>query len=161
MAKSTPEALLTQSVVIYCYSIFKGGENIYYRSNLTQLKPAYLGVAKCTRSSMPQWRATASPIRSAGSKATLWNPPRVSMAKERKAIPWSLVWAAPCTLRLNAFSEAPPDSAFQHLIGQESGGPETVTSRALSLQLTQRRIRMSPGRAATPLIEARAAMAAA
>ena len=47
----------------------------------------------------------------AGSKASLWNPPRVSMAKERKAIPWSLVVASlssPLHLELKCLLQGNP-----------------------------------------------------
>ena len=95
--------------------------------------------------------ATAAPILFTCSAATLWKPPRVSMAMGRKAIPWS--WqacAAPCTFRLKAFSKAAPDSAAAACTFDCARGPVTVTSRAPSFPSTQRRIRTSPGRATAP-----------
>ena len=63
-------------------------------------------------SSIPWWRDRAAPILFVCSTATLWKPPRVSTAKGRKEIPCSWqAWAAPSTLRLKAFSRAPPAAA--------------------------------------------------
>ena len=73
-------------------------------------------------------QATAAPILFTCSKATLWNPPGVSIAMGRKALPWS--GAASCTLRLNAFFNAAPDSLAAASTLDCARGPDTITSSA-------------------------------
>ena len=102
-------------------------------------------------SSIPWWRDKAAPILFVCSTATLWKPPRVSTATGRKEIPCSWqAWAAPSTLRLKAFSRAPPAAAEADATFDWARGPVTVTSMAPSLPSTHRRIRRSPGRATEP-----------